>query len=288
MTSKLWEPIQQHLNQINRTMPAVHHYTSLSAALSILESGRLWFTERAHLNDPSEISLGVSVCEDALLSQNRADDAKRFREAVQDVFARFRFFSASFSFPWDDLSQWRNYADAGRGVILSFKASAFNEPAKHINSLVPENPPATAIVVPMSYCEARLRKHIEAIIWVWDRKNIAELCDHILFISSLFKSHEWESENEYRFFVHHERDKILRSTYHKMRERNGEVISYLDLPIQNWNSPNDFPIYRICLGPAAPQELAVQLGDFVFSRRIPIQPHQIMKSSIPFRLVPQL
>ena len=270
MTSDLWKPIDKHLRQINGSMPAVHHYTSLRGALGILETGKLWFTERSHLNDRQEISLGIGICEDVLLSQDRTSDARQFCAAVQDVFARFRFFSASFSFPMNDNNQWRDYADGGRGVVLSFKASAFNNPGQHIDGLIPDNPPATAIVAPMSYGEAGLRTVIEEIVTAWRTNNIQELCEHILFISSLFKGDCWRSENEYRFFIHHPRDKILLNPNHKMRERNGEVVSYLDLPIQNWNNHADFPIYRICPGPMASPDLAIQIRDFIFSKGIPI------------------
>ena len=51
MTSKLWEPIQENNKS---SMPAVHHYTSIKGVLGIFESGRMWFTERTHLNDPSK------------------------------------------------------------------------------------------------------------------------------------------------------------------------------------------------------------------------------------------
>jgi len=275
MTSDLWGPIKNHLERINGHMPAVHHYTSLSGALGILETGRLWFTERSHLNDRQEISLGIGICEDVLLSQDRASDARQFREEVQNIFARFRFFSASFSFPMNDNNQWRDYADGGRGVVLSFKASAFNNPEQHINGLIPDNPTANAIVAPMSYGEAGLRTVIEEIAATWKTGNVSELCDHILFISSLFKGDCWRSENEYRFFIHHPRDRILRNPHHKMRERNGELVSYLDLPIQNWNSSDDFPIYRICPGPMAAANLAAQIRDFIFSNGIPIQDHQV-------------
>ena len=50
---------------INQSVPAdpqaetIYHYTDVRGALGILTSGRFWLTERAHLNDPSEIKHGV-------------------------------------------------------------------------------------------------------------------------------------------------------------------------------------------------------------------------------------
>src|ERR1700722_19875848 len=39
------------------------HYTDLSGALAILQSGHLWFTERAHLNDTQEVQYAFRVCQ---------------------------------------------------------------------------------------------------------------------------------------------------------------------------------------------------------------------------------
>src|SRR5260370_37849054 len=111
MGSKLWQPIQEHINSINGSMPAVHQYTSLSSGLGILGSGRIWFTERAHLNDPSEISHGIQIAQALLLKHGRTTDAKRLADSAARVLRDFRFFSASFSFADDDASQWVKYAD---------------------------------------------------------------------------------------------------------------------------------------------------------------------------------
>jgi hypothetical protein len=129
---------------------------------------------------------------------------------------------------------------------------------------------------------------IGTIIEKWNGSDIGELCDHLFMISSMFKDQCWQSEKEYRFFVHHKREKILKSPYFHTRERNGQVVSYLNLPIQNWASAEKFPIYRICLGPAAPDGLDAQFSDFIFSNNIPIQGHGIVRSQLPYRSLRQL
>jgi hypothetical protein len=285
LISDLWEPIQKYITELNnkRPMPGVHHYTSVKGALGILESGHMWFTERTHLNDPSEISHGIDLAKSILCAKGRNHDATHLDDSTKTIFRDFRFFSASFSLKHDDLSQWRNYADNGKGVVLSFKASSFNNPHTHINKIIPDYP--TVFVCPMSYEPERLEQVIECIIAKWNGDDIGELCDHLFLISSMFKSDVWKSENEYRFFVHQKRDKILKCECYKVRERNSEIISYLDIPIQDWNSATDFPIYRIFLGPAAPDGLDVELGDFIFSKGISIRRENIFRSTIPYRAV---
>jgi hypothetical protein len=169
LISDLWEPIQKYIGALNtRSMPAVHHYTSVKGALGILDSGQMWFTERAHLNDPSEISHGIDLAKSILCAKGRSYDATRLDDSTKRVFHDFRFFSASFSFEHDDLSQWRNYSDDGNGVVLSFKASAFNNPHIYISKIIPDNP--TVIVCPMSYDPEHLKQLIESIIKKMDRR----------------------------------------------------------------------------------------------------------------------
>lgn len=283
MISNLWKPIEKYIGKLNgkSSMPAVHHYTNVKGALGILESGRIWFTERAHLNDPSEVSHGIDIAAAILREQGRKDDAGRLDGAAHDVFRDFRFFSASFSFEGDDLSQWRAYADDGKGVVLSFKASVFNNPKAHIDNFVPDNP--TALVCPMSYSSDELRSVIASIIGAWDGRNVGELCDHVFMISSMFKNDCWKPENEYRFFVHGSRHSVQKSSCCRFRERNAEIICYLDIPIPNWTSTSDFPICRICLGPAGSPDCDAQLDDFLSSRGIPVRPEAISRSSLPYR-----
>ncbi len=149
MTSSLWEPIGEFINErLNQgSMPAVHHYTSVRGALGILESGKFWFTERAHLNDPSEISHGIEIATEILKERGRHGDANRFGRCTANVFRDCRFFSGSFTFKDDDLSQWINYGDEGKGVILTLRASAFNNPKKHVDRFVRED--LTAVVCPI-------------------------------------------------------------------------------------------------------------------------------------------
>jgi len=282
MSSPLWEPIQNYIDELNGAgnPPGVHHYTNVKGALGILETGRMWFTERTHLNDPSEISHGIEFAKTILRNQNRNHAAARLDDCAKIVFRDFWFFSASFSFEPDDLWQWKNYADDGTGVALSFKASAFKGPKAYIENFIPGS---TALVCPMSYDPARLEAVIGCIIEKWSGADIGELCDHLFMISGMFKNECWKPEKERRFFVHHKRDDILKSAHYKVRERNGKSVGYLDLPIPNWHVGSDFPIYRICLGPAAPDGLDAQLSEFILSNGIPIRRENISKSNLPFR-----
>lgn len=87
------------------------------------------------------------------------------------------------------------------------------------------------------------------------------LCDHIFMIFSIFKGERRGSAREYRFFVLHRGSLISQSAYYKTRQREGRVIRYLDLTIQEWHSPDGLPICRVCAGPNAPHDLEPKLGN---------------------------
>jgi hypothetical protein len=55
----------------------IFHYTDVKGALGIVTTGRLWFTERAHMNDPGKSSL-VSTPHMSFLRLPRIIGVQRF------------------------------------------------------------------------------------------------------------------------------------------------------------------------------------------------------------------
>ncbi|MHB1856482.1 MAG: DUF2971 domain-containing protein, partial [Acidobacteriaceae bacterium] len=116
----------KHLNE--SPVPILYHYTNDIGLRGILDSGKLWFTSVAFLNDPSELRHGVSLAMDLLDNETaQLCDAQRqfaqgFRSLMPEVVQRIKklAFVCSFSQCGDDLGQWRAYADDGRGYALGF------------------------------------------------------------------------------------------------------------------------------------------------------------------------
>jgi hypothetical protein len=270
MISALWPPIQQHCDRLNdRNRPGVHHYTTKAGALGILRSGCIWFMERAHLNDKREILNGVDIAKRILILKGNKRASEHLDIRAEAVFSEFDFFSASFSLRYDDAYQWEEYADHGKGVALSFRASVFDDPDGYINSLLGTRP--NTIICPMSYDSTCLEEMIARIVESWDGSDITELCDYVFMISSMFKEEKWKLENEYRYFIHQRRALIKCSSYHRTITPDGRRRFYLDIPIRNWNSQDDFPIYRICLGPATSNDFEKYLREFVEANHLPIR-----------------
>jgi hypothetical protein len=107
----------------------IYHYTDVKGVLGILEAGRLWFTERVHLNDPVEIRYGVDIAHQlfkAAAARGRLipENAASHLKGEHDVdLAMYGFWICCFSLNGDDFGQWRSYADDGRGVCLGFSTN---------------------------------------------------------------------------------------------------------------------------------------------------------------------
>jgi hypothetical protein len=215
--------------------------------------------------------------------------------------ATYGFWVSCFSLNGDDLGQWRNYADNGRGVCLGFSIDALD-----INKFSDEIPnTALRLSFPVNYDETYLRKnlqaHIDIGLDVLERANLPKRESyyqrhgralyyerdflHILnngfyANSILFKHAAYRHEEEYRLLVSGFHTPISACGHHHLRERNGEIVGYLSLPIPNWKEKG--VLSHIRLGPAAPAQLADQLRMALTTLGVPT-PENIDKSCVPYR-----
>ncbi len=284
--SALYSPIQKHIDSVNGNLPGVFHYTSVEGAFGILKSGRLWMTERAHLNDRAEIEFGIIIAEELCRKMLKKEDADNFRKYADSVANNFRFYSASFSFrdpnftcSDHDSTHWNQYADEGRGLALGFSNRAFDFTA--LKSFISDNTgllfghEAGLFFCPMTY-GCGIKDIIGEILDIYIRDkfdDIKMLVTHVYWVSSMFKHENYSNEKEFRIFLHAKVDKITKSTCHAVRQRGSEMVSYLDVPIPNWGTTTPtWPIYRICLGPATDRRVESLLYEFYKSRGISM-PH---------------
>jgi hypothetical protein len=111
--------------------PAIlYHYTSMSALLSIVKSGRIWATHCRFLNDRSEITMMWNAVHKRLeerIALERSSDVVSTLSAVAETVKNRRSsneFVASFSENGDDLNQWRAYCASEGGISLGFSNEA--------------------------------------------------------------------------------------------------------------------------------------------------------------------
>ncbi|WP_142393138.1 DUF2971 domain-containing protein [Mycobacterium kansasii] len=112
---------------------SVYHYTDIKGLKGILDSGQIWGTHVAYLNDSQEFSYGVeAICamiarygehvkastqtEPELRSSAILGVCKNVLRAQELIADDFGPFVACFSMFGDDLSQWRGYANGGYAI----------------------------------------------------------------------------------------------------------------------------------------------------------------------------
>lgn len=110
--------------------PILYHYTSLRAALSIIQEEAIWATNVFYLNDSSEYRHVL----DAIIARTKArihaysDPVQK--EHLRKYVAKLKndpfgpIYVASFSSKKDDLTQWRGYCPPGLGVCIGFHTEA--------------------------------------------------------------------------------------------------------------------------------------------------------------------
>jgi hypothetical protein len=118
----------------NKTL---YHYTSISALVGIVETGKIWASHAYYLQDSKEILHACSVMKRVLSEsiQSYEGQEKEFvlefdqwLESFRDI--PYQIFIFSFSEERSLLSQWRSYTPHGKGVSIGFSTAKLNQIAK--------------------------------------------------------------------------------------------------------------------------------------------------------------
>ena len=277
----------------------LYHYTDEGGLKGILTSGQLWLTDILTLNDPSELTHGLTLASQ-ILSDKAASGppesklfAGDFAEFIQagELQRSGEYFSASFSSQGDDLTQWRAYANSARGYALGFDAKLLEE-------LFLKEPGAPILsTFSVSYDDPRLMSIDQQLIDQMfglislprgrglskDAINgyMGELFSliavHALHAGMHFKHEAYRHESEYRFLrVYPPETPSVRV---KRRDHAGTSIKYEEF---YWAAASALPLRRIVIGPAADTVLAAKLIRDLLPR--PETPTvQTVLSRIPYR-----
>ena len=122
--------------------PEVWHYTNLAGFEGILSSGRVWATEAHHTTDKTEFVHAREIAVNFLERWRPENvDMAWARQSAQAIIvhafddgplasSKSEIFVVSFSAADDLKSQWIEYANAGRGVSLSFDLRHIRPPSE--------------------------------------------------------------------------------------------------------------------------------------------------------------
>lgn len=290
-----------------RTPPdSIYHYTNDSGLHGIIESGKLRLSNIFSLNDPSELSHGVSHAENILLreTKNSPPEVRAFAEN----FSRFcknginrsaNFFVCSFSKTEHDLGQWRAYADNGRGYALEFEANSL---AGDFSSLDEGRSERRNQTFSIEYDDEQItRIHqdlIDATIPLISHPfekayDIAQTQQYLTELSILlsiytlntalyFKHEAYEKESEFRFLELFEANQPIPDL--KWRARSNELVAYREFL---WRGLRPRALKRIVIGPSADRQKATQFVETCLRAYHPENQGmvEIDYSTIPYRAV---
>jgi hypothetical protein len=253
--------------------PILYHYTNDVGLRGILESGRIWLTDILSLNDPSELSHGLSHAITILNGKaaNGLPESKLFAADFEEMIRLGKvqksgdYFICSFSSAGDDLGQWRAYADNGRGYALGFDANALED------AFIRQAGAPVQKAFPVIYNDARLieihRNIIEKMFALISLPRGRDLGDdaikgymaelytlisvHALHAGLHFKHEAYANEQEYRFMqVHPPGNQPLVT---KLRTHSYSSIRYQEF---DWKDAGRNVLKKIVIGPSASVEKA--------------------------------
>lgn len=233
------------------TPETLFHYTNDIGLHGILTSGKLWLTDLTSVNDPSELEHGLDVGIKELHESNTSPIlitnkfvnlfGSLLRNRAQQLSHNF---ACSFSTNGNELSQWRSYAENGRGYALAFSGIDL-EPA-----FANQKDGVVRQAFPVLYSEEMLRsRHRESISLVLPKvqeisKALGDVslsgtqidtalkefsvmlaCDFLL-TSTYFKHPAYLIETEYRF---HEVFRISENVPNlRTRARRYSLVNFRD------------------------------------------------------------
>lgn len=259
--------------ELNNTIAEVYHYCNLNRFLSIVKHKQLWLVDLCKSNDRLERELIFDLFKFYLKllrnnSENNSDnDVLKIAEQAEKYIPLFKQndFSCGicFSSKNDLLSQWRGYADDGKGVSIGFNTAIFDD------TLCGD--PKTEYKCKckfskIEYDKVRELDRIKKITskYSYDLDEPLQKINSLLLIADLwqeamfFKHDSFAEESEYRFVVNDSklnREEALKTIYldncviypREWFARDNDIISYRKLDF----SSCDNPITSVTIGPKA-------------------------------------
>lgn len=255
------------------TEGVIYHYCSPETFINIISNKTIRYSDINMLNDAEEGIWGYRVFEEAVsrilnrvgLTEEWPTIENQFFDEVDSIWPPrglpLANFVSCFSTDGDSLSQWRAYADDGRGFAIGFNAKELRrQPIQILDVLYDYEKQVNEMMVGLGsiYLEFQDRGQDYAAEWFRHR------CMTLGFTSIAFKNPAWRDELEVRcqhlvtmditpecwrlidqggFSDNsHRQGEIVR-----FQSRNGAITPYIDMPFEV--SEKRKPIVEIVMGP---------------------------------------
>jgi hypothetical protein len=119
----------------------IYHYCRPEAFLEIMRTQTVWLSAYYVLNDSAERKWGYSIflkAANQLQEQVGKQFTDKIKAMIQRAYSQTILMISSYSLDPDVLTQWRAYADDGRGFAIGFSPELIRIPAKPLRVLYDE------------------------------------------------------------------------------------------------------------------------------------------------------
>lgn len=293
--------LQHHFDGLakRRSLVPLHHYTNGASLISIIESGKLWATQIAYMNDAKEIIHAVELLRNAIFEKEKLGVTSEFSVLLRKMLELLAYttpetdgpFVICFSEQKDDLSQWRAYGGSEGGYAIEFNIKLLLRAAMQNNGfLVPviydENGKNTLLTDIIKWTEIYFMKGLEHNCAPSLEEWADEFSDYWLgtlsYLAPILKHSTFRDEKEWRFILFGDKDvrKLQFIERQSMMTRHFPV----NLSESDANGYSPLPIENIMVGPKIHQRLSqISVGHLLASKGYSADEVGVTITEIPFR-----
>lgn len=259
----------------------LYHYTNETGMRGILDSGELWATRLTCLEDKGETEYPIDLCRNYLADRQKQEPWVRNRFLVKlirtmrssegIVHSLDEQAAACLSMKTNLSSQWKAYADDGRGYALGFGShellNGFISRCKDPNSTKEPN----WIPLRMLYERTAQRCILDKLVdTIFDSPDFSDagptqIPDPLIALAAYvfgvaagsFKRPSFSSEHEVRVTVANHRELAIAGTHppFKCRPKDDRRIEYLQVDVRHPHT-GLMPLKEILIGPKLEAEAA--------------------------------
>lgn len=230
----------------------LYHYCSTETFMNIIKSGNIRLSDSYQMNDYME-----NKWIDKFL--NKYENDANYKDVIDEYRnekSKIRPHIFCLSSEKDLLSQWRAYADNGKGISIGFDLKTLK-----INEETNEN---SLFIAKCMYNEKEQENILKKIFDEYSKKSsstkndIKEVVENLKLLSIIFKNPAFEEEKEWRiiflpeitnsYTIKEIKNKALKLDF---RCSENKIISFfqLEFPMEDDKKNDKLPLKEIVLGP---------------------------------------
>ncbi len=280
-------------------MQALFHYCTVQTFHAVVSTGRVRLSSVRHANDETEGTLVAAavarLAKGALLPDDEVSNLQRRAMVLEKQFDGM---ALCLSEEGDLLSQWRGYADDGRGVAIGFDRTYLDELIRFSESTEGQNDHFDISLYRAKYDEVEHDAAIKPLFDVLrsshpiplqrtpENENVHKMIERIEVLQGIrlsleaydlvysLKHRAFSEEREWRLLHHFDWE---RSTATGYQPRHGQLVPYVDLSLNSVPLP---PFSEVVLGPrhTTPSDVIERFLEGYGHKSVSVRP-----SSSPYR-----